>query len=69
MAAQRERVLLLARDARLARVILGDQPGAQVDVRIAIDQRRVRRDLVAAHRHQAHRLGAAGDDRRRRSRT
>ena len=68
MAAQRERVLLLARDRRLARVVLGDQPGREVDVGIAVDQRRVRRDLVAAHRHQAHRLGAAGDDRRRRTR-
>ena len=63
MAAQRERVLLFARDARFARVILGDQAGTQIDVGIVIDERRVRRHRVAAHRHETHRLGAAGDDR------
>ena len=46
------------------RVVLGDQPGAEVDVGIAVDQRRVGRHLVAAHRDEAHRLGAAGDHRR-----
>ena len=30
------------RDAVLARVVLGDEPGAQIDVRILVDQRRVR---------------------------
>ena len=63
MAPQGKRVLLLARDAVLAGVVLGDQPGTQVDVRIAVDECRVRGNLVATHRHQAHRLGAAGDHR------
>jgi len=67
MAAQRERVLLGARDAGFACVIFRDQTGRKIDVGIAFDQRRVRRDLVAAHRHEAHRLGAAGDDRRGRA--
>ncbi len=65
MTAKRERILLRARDARFARVILGDQAGAQVHVGVTLDQRRIRRDLVSAHRHEAHRLGAAGHDRRR----
>ena len=63
MAAERKGVLLLAGDASLARMVLRDQAGAQVDVGITVHQRRVRRHLVAAHRHHAHRLGAAGDDR------
>jgi hypothetical protein len=62
MTAQRERVLLLTRDRVVARVILCDQPSAQVDVRIFIDQRRVRAHLVAPHRHEAHRLGTTGHD-------
>ena len=62
MTSQRELILLVAGDLVLARVVLGDEAGAQVDVRILVDQRRIRPDLVAAHRHQAHRLGAAGDD-------
>ena len=61
MAAQRKGILFLSRDLVLARMVLGDEPGAQVDVRIAFDERGVRRDLVASHRHHAHRLGAAGD--------
>ena len=65
VAAQREGVLRLARDLRLPRVVLGHQAGCQVDVRVAVHQRRVRRDLVPAHGHEAHRLGAAGDDGRR----
>ena len=36
VAAQRERVLLLARDARLAGVVLGDEPRRQIDVRIVV---------------------------------
>ena len=67
MAPQRVVVLSLPRDLRLARVVLCDQAGRQVHVRVAVHQRRVRRDLVPAHRHQAHRLGAPGDDGRRRS--
>ena len=51
----------------VARVILGDEPGRQVDVGIVVDQRGIRRDLVAAHRHEAHALGSAGDDGVRRS--
>ena len=35
----------------------------QVHVRIAVDERRIRRNLVAAHRYHAHRLGATGHDR------
>ena len=61
MAAQGERVLRLAADAALAGVVLGHEAGAEIDVRVTVDERRVRRDLVAAHRHQAHRLGAAGN--------
>ena len=41
------------------------RPVAEIDVGVAVDQRRIRRDFVAAHRHEAHRLGAAGDDGRR----
>ena len=67
MALERKGVLLLPRDPGFSRVVLGDQTGAQIDVGIGIDQRGVRRDLVAAHRDHAHRLGSAGDDRRRRS--
>ena len=63
MAAQREGVLFLARDAALARVVLRDEAGREIDVRIAVDERRIGRHLVAAHRHHAHRLGAAGDRR------
>ena len=33
----------------------------EIGVRIVIHQPRIRRDFVAAHRHHAHRLGAAGD--------
>ena len=46
----------------LARVIFGDEAGAEIDVRIGRDQLRIGRDVVAAHRHEAHRLDAAGDD-------
>ena len=60
VAAKRERVLFGARDDRFARVVLGDQPGAEIDIRVRRDELRIRRDLVAAHRHHAHRLGAAG---------
>ena len=65
VASQRERILLLAADAVVADVVFRDQPRREVDVGIALHQRRVRRHLVAAHRHQAHRLGAAGHDRLR----
>jgi hypothetical protein len=65
MAAQREGVLLGPRDLRLARMVLRDESRAEVHVGVAVHQRRVRRDLVAAHRHEAHRLGPAGKDRRR----
>jgi hypothetical protein len=63
VAAQRVGVLLVARDAGFARVVLGDQPGAQVHVRILVHERGIGRDLVPAHRHEAHRLGAAGEHR------
>ena len=46
----------------VARVILGDQAGGQIDIGIAVDERRIRRDLVAAHRHEAHAFGSAGDE-------
>ena len=52
----------VARDARLAGVIFGDQAGREIDVRIRIRERRIGRNLVAAHRDQAHRLGAARDN-------
>ncbi len=65
MAAEREGVLLLARHGRFARVVFRDETGRQVDVGIAVHERGIRRDLVAAHRHEAHRLGAAGHDRGR----
>ncbi len=48
-------------------MIFCDEPGAQIHVGIVIDERRIGRDRVAAHRNQAHRLGAAGDDGRRRT--
>jgi hypothetical protein len=67
MAAEREGVLLGARDPGLPRVVLGDQPGREIHIRVAVDQGRVRGDLDPAHRHQAHRLGTAGDDHRRRA--
>jgi hypothetical protein len=51
-----------ASSARLPGVVLGHEAGRQVDVGVAVDQRRVRRHFVAAHRHEAHRLGAAGHD-------
>ena len=59
---QREGVLRLAGNARFSSVILGHQSRAQVHVWIGVHQRRIGGDLVAAHRHEAHRLGAAGDD-------
>ena len=62
VAEQRERVLLLPGDVRFAGVIFGDEPGAQVDVRVLVHQRRIGRDGVAAHRDEAHRLGAASHD-------
>ena len=62
VAAQGERVLLVARDPGLAGVVLGDEPGREIDVRIVLHQGRVRSDLVPAHRDEAHRLGPAGDD-------
>ncbi len=62
MAGERERVLFLAAHGRFAGVILGDEARGQVDVRIGVDEDRVGRNLVSAHRHEAHRLGAAGDD-------
>ena len=62
VAAQRERVLLVARDLRLAGVVLGDQPRREVDVGIVLHEAGVGRDLVPAHGNEAHRLGAAGDD-------
>ena len=63
VAAQCERILFLARDPRGVGVVLRHESGAQVDVRVVGDQLRVRRHLVASHRDEAHRLGAAGDDR------
>ena len=42
-------------------MILGHEARAQIDVRVGSTSVRIRRHLVAAHRHQAHRLGAAGD--------
>ena len=62
MTAQRELILLVAGDAVLARVVFCDETRAQVNVRILLDERRVRADFVATHRHQTHRLGAARDD-------
>ena len=62
MAAQREGILCLARDAGFARVVLGDEACRQVHVRVSLDERGIGRHLEAAHRHQAHRLGAAGED-------
>ncbi len=61
MAAQRELILRLTGDAGRAGVVLGDEAGAEVHVGVAGDELGVGRDLVAAHRHHAHRLGAAGD--------
>ena len=37
-------------------------PGTEIHVGVLIHQRGIRRNLVAAHRHQAHRLGAARHD-------
>ena len=62
MALEGEAVLRLARDARFPCVVLSHETGREIDVGIGVHERRVRRQLVAAHRHQAHRLGAAGDD-------
>jgi hypothetical protein len=47
-------------------MILRDEAGAQIHVRIGIDERRIRGHFVAAHGNETHRLGAAGEDRRRR---
>ena len=60
---QRERVLRLARDLPLRGHLLGRQAHAvgDADVLVLREHLRVERGLVAAHRHHAHRLGAAGD--------
>ena len=62
MRSQREAVLLLPRDGRFTGVVLRNEAGAEVDVRIVVNERRIGRDLVPAHRHEAHRFGAAGND-------
>ena len=64
MAPEREGILFITRDPAFARVIFSDQSRAQVDIGVAVHQRRIRRDLVAPHRHHAHRLCAARDRRR-----
>ena len=46
-------------------MVLGHEPGTEVRIGITVDERRVGRDLVTAHRHKTHGLGAAGDDGRR----
>ena len=43
-------------------MVLRDESGTEIHVGVLIHQRGIRRNLVAAHRHQAHRLGAAGHD-------
>ena len=55
-------ILLLAADVRLAGVVLGDESGREIHVGIRVDQARIGRHLETAHRNEAHRLGAAGDD-------
>ena len=55
--------VLLATDAGFPRVVLGHEARADVDVGITFDEGRVRRDAVAAHGNEAHRLGAAREDR------
>ena len=61
---ERERVLRFAADLPLRRDLLGRQAHAvgDADVLVPGQDLGVERRLVAAHRHEAHRLGAAGDE-------
>ena len=61
MARERKFVGLLARDAIFLREVLRRQAHADVRVRIVVHQPGIRRNLVAAHGHHAHRFGAAGN--------
>ncbi len=63
VAAKGERILLLARDLRLVRMVFRDESGRQVDVGVRADQLGVGGNLVSAHRDQAHRLCSARHDR------
>ena len=62
MAGQREGILLLAIDLVLAGQVLGGQAHGEIGVGVVGHQGGIGGNLVAAHRHQAHGLGAAGDD-------
>ena len=44
-------------------MVLRDEARREIDIGVAVDERRIRRHLIAAHRHHAHRLGPAGDRR------
>ncbi len=55
-------VRVLTRNSEFPRDIFRAQPHIDVRVRIMIHQPRIRRNLVAAHRHQRHRFRAAGNN-------
>ena len=60
--AQAPRVLGVAADVEALGHVLGGQAHAEVDLRPVVGHGRVGREAVADHRHEAHRLHAAGDD-------
>ena len=62
VAGKRELIGLLARNAIFAREIFGREAHAEVTVGVVIHQPRIGRHFVAAHRHQSHRFGAAGEN-------
>ena len=62
MAAQRELVRLLARDAELPRQVFRRKPHAEIGVGIVVHQIRVRRKMESTHGNEAHGLSPAGDN-------
>ena len=60
--AQAPRVLGVAVDVEALRDVLGGQAHREVDLRPVVGHRRVGREAVPDHRHEAHRLHPAGDD-------
>ena len=62
LAVERERVLLLARDAELRGDVLRRDAHRRVDRGHLLHRLGRHAELVAGHRHHAHRLDTAGDD-------